>query len=93
MISSAHVALSCRRRVHAPHTAEVLARAAPRISVIVPVLDEQDRIGQRLEELERMPGIDEVIVVDGGSRDGTPDIVAAHHGAKLLRTSVVGRCR
>ena len=72
-------------RIHAPHTADALARAAPRISVIVPVLDERARIGQRLDELERAPGIDEVIVVDGGSRDGTPAIVAARDGAKLLR--------
>src|SRR6059058_1674035 len=35
------------------------------ISVIVPVLDEEARIGSHLAELEATPGVDEVIVVDG----------------------------
>ncbi len=42
-----------------------------RLSVVMPVLDEAARIGTRLGELRSMAGVDEVIVVDGGSRDGT----------------------
>jgi len=41
------------------------------ISVILPVLNEERRIGQRLTELSKMEGIDEVRVVDGGSTDAT----------------------
>lgn len=49
---------------------------APIISIIVPVLDEEALIGPFLAHLRvRAPGA-EIIVVDGGSRDGTRSIVA-----------------
>jgi rSAM/selenodomain-associated transferase 2 len=41
------------------------------ISVVIPVLNEERRITQRLRELATMEGIDEVRVVDGGSTDAT----------------------
>jgi rSAM/selenodomain-associated transferase 2 len=40
------------------------------LSVIIPTLDEEARIASRLAELAAL-GVDEVIVVDGGSRDRT----------------------
>ncbi len=46
----------------------------PRISLIVPVLDEADRIEATLRRLGRdFPGC-ELLVVDGGSTDGTPEL-------------------
>src|SRR5262245_34475924 len=47
----------------------------PRLSIIVPVLDEANAIGPTLERLQpaRAQGA-EVVVVDGGSRDGTREI-------------------
>ena len=54
------------------------------LSVIVPVLDEAGRIGQQLAELRAIPGIGEVVVVDGGSRDGTPDIARAAPGVRVI---------
>lgn len=57
---------------------------AGRISVVVPVLDEAARIGGQLEALARLPGVHEVIVVDGGSRDGTVERVRAAGTARLL---------
>lgn len=51
---------------------------APRIAVIVPVLDEADNIAALLGDLrhqERAP--DEVLIVDAGSTDGTQAIVEA----------------
>lgn len=57
---------------------------APRISVIVPVLDEEARIAGQLEALARIPGIREIVVVDGGSRDATVARVRAAGRARLL---------
>jgi rSAM/selenodomain-associated transferase 2 len=56
----------------------------PRISVIVPVLDEAGRIGGQLRSLARFPALHELIVVDGGSRDETVARVRAAGGARLL---------
>ena len=50
-----------------------LANAAPRISVIVPTLNEAACLAATLDALALAPG-DELIVVDAGSTDGTPDI-------------------
>jgi rSAM/selenodomain-associated transferase 2 len=61
-----------------------------RLSVIVPVLDEERRIGERLAELRLLSGVHEVLVVDGGSRDPTCALVAAQPHARLLH-AVRGR--
>jgi len=54
------------------------------ISVVIPVLDEVERIGRRLDELSRTPGLAEILVVDGGGTDGTPAAVRSGGGARLL---------
>lgn len=58
------------------------------LSVIVPVLNEARALPARLEELQRL-ALGEVIVVDGGSTDGTQALV---HGARLL-VAPKGRAR
>ena len=75
--------------VHSPRE-----RFAPkvRLSVIVPVLDEARRIGRTLEEIDRVAGIDEVVVVDGGSRDDTVAIARSHLGVRV-RLARRGRAR
>ncbi len=54
------------------------------LTVILPTLNEAARIGARLDELATMPGIDEVIVVDGGSVDATVPISSARPGVRVL---------
>lgn len=53
------------------------------LSVVIPVLNEQDSLGRCLQGLSSQPHISEVIVADGGSSDGTPK-EAQMRGAKLV---------
>lgn len=48
--------------------------AQGRVSIVVPVLNEADRIGATLTRLRRDFPECELLVVDGGSTDGTPDL-------------------
>ena len=63
-------------RVPPPPTVDAL-----RISAVVPVLDEARVLEGRLRALAAE--VDELIVVDGGSRDGSPEIARAC-GARVL---------
>lgn len=54
------------------------------VSIIVPVFNEAALIGRAVDALLAQPGPHEVIVVDGGSADGTPEVVA-RSGARLAR--------
>lgn len=56
-----------------------------KLSVVIPTLDEAVRIGTRLAELAVTPGIDEVLVVDGGSRDETLAVASSRPGVRVLR--------
>ncbi len=70
-----------------------MAQAASiRLSIVVPVLDEAAGIAAVLDALAplRARGA-ELIVVDGGSRDATPDIARRH--ADLVITAPRGRAR
>ncbi len=64
---------------------------APRVSVVVPVLNEAHRIARRIEELNQFDFF-ETIVVDGGSTDDSRERVARHPHIRLLRTPP-GRAR
>ena len=55
----------------------------PAISVIIPTLNEQTDLGTTLDALARLRGSVEIIVVDGGSGDGTL-AVAREHGVRAL---------
>lgn len=55
-----------------------------RISVVIPTLDEQVVIGPSLDAVEKIPGLWETIVVDGGSADRTIEIASARDGVRVL---------
>jgi glycosyltransferase involved in cell wall biosynthesis len=52
------------------------------VSVILPALNESETIAQVLAAIPRMEGL-EILVVDGGSTDGTPQI-AGMNGARVV---------
>jgi glycosyltransferase involved in cell wall biosynthesis len=63
------------------------------ISVVIPVLDGRDGLPSTLDALVDQHGVDdvEVLVVDNGSTDGTPEIAARHRIApKVLHESARG---
>lgn len=53
-----------------------------RVSVVIPTFDEAGSIGRVLDEIPA-PLVSEVLVVDGGSTDGTREIAAAR-GARVI---------
>jgi rSAM/selenodomain-associated transferase 2 len=62
------------------------------ISIIIPVLNEEQIIEKQLVSLSAVTGSDtEVIAVDGGSTDRTAGIIKAHGSVALLKSPVKGR--
>ncbi|MGH7247922.1 MAG: TIGR04283 family arsenosugar biosynthesis glycosyltransferase, partial [Pseudomonadota bacterium] len=88
--------LIARGDVVAPATSAVLrqirSKPARSISVVIPALNEEARIGQSLEELSRLDGIGEAIVVDGGSTDHTAAIARSFARVKVVESDR-GRAR
>lgn len=65
------------------HPLPLPAEAAARIAVVVPALDEAAAIGDVVRGLRAVDAVCCVLVVDGGSRDGTTTI-AADAGARVI---------
>lgn len=57
----------------------------PLVSVIVPVYNEEATLGELLNRLRRAPFRKEIIVVDDGSQDKTPEILAEQADIIALR--------
>lgn len=62
------------------------------IAIVIPTLDEELRLPQRLSELAAMPEVSEIVVADGGSSDGTRAIAEAHPRVRVV-ASARGRAR
>jgi glycosyltransferase involved in cell wall biosynthesis len=60
-----------------------VTRGRPAVIAIVPVWNEAEVIGRVLDEVPR-DVVDRVVVVDGGSTDGTGEL-AARHGAEVVQ--------
>ena len=50
----------------------------PAISVVIPTLNEAGQLPETLRRVQSVPEVGEIIVVDGGSNDGTRDIAREH---------------
>lgn len=78
-----------RGEIHAPSTARALQRRAgtpPRVSVVVPVLNEEARIERQLRYLLESGPWHEILVVDGGSGDRTLEKARSVGGARVLES-------
>ncbi len=64
-------------------------RPTSALSVIIPCLDDGEALARTLGHIMAEPGVDEVVVADGGSRDGGPQTAAAA-GARVV-TAPPGR--
>jgi glycosyltransferase involved in cell wall biosynthesis len=56
-----------------------------RVSVIIPVMNEEGIIDTILSQVEAQELVDEIIVVDDGSSDRTPEIVKTHEHVNLVQ--------
>jgi rSAM/selenodomain-associated transferase 2 len=72
--------------------AEASGAVPPRLSIVIPALNEAANLSELLPALAVQAPASEVIVVDGGSRDGSQDVVARLGGAQLV-PSGHGRAR
>ena len=60
------------------------------ISVIIPVLNESPTVASVVEFAKSSPGVTEVIVIDDGSIDGTPEL-AQEAGARVVTSTLLGK--
>jgi len=62
------------------------AERQPIVSIIIPTLNEAHLLGATLQALTHLQGGIELIIVDGGSADGTQEI-ARTHGARIINSA------
>lgn len=66
---------------------------ATRIVALVAARDERVRVGMTVEAITSLPEVDEVVVVDDGSRDGTADAARTAGARVLIAPNALGKGR
>ena len=69
-----------------PHMSAPAHESLPRVSIVIPVLNEAERLTRLLPDLLAADEPPELIVVDGGSTDGSGEVVADFPGVTWLTT-------
>ncbi|OIK26932.1 glucosyl-3-phosphoglycerate synthase [Streptomyces malaysiense] len=71
-------------------------RTGQTVSVVLPALDEEETVGEivaviRRDLMERVPLVDEVLVIDSGSADRTSEVAAAAGARVVHRDAILPR--
>ena len=66
------------------------AARSPRVAVVIPARNEEETVADVVAAAQRAGLVDEVIVVDNGSSDGTP-FAAAAQGARVVTEPLPGK--
>jgi glucosyl-3-phosphoglycerate synthase len=62
----------------------------PSVSVLIPALDESKTISSLVSLMKSSPSVLEVVVIDDGSIDGTPEL-ASQAGARVVLSTLLGK--
>lgn len=73
-----------------PAAANQLNTITERVAVVIPILNERDSIAEVISDLKRFDFVKEILVVDGGSTDGSEDFVSSL-GASVWKQNGKGK--
>ena len=69
-----------------------MTQAVPSLSVVIPCLNESERLPLLLADLQQGSSVHDLVIADGGSVDGSPAI-AQLNGAHVIAVEPAGRGR